>query len=259
VRVLSTLLLLLLFHRCAPFLPLSSGPMDATPEQIVEAIAKNVEHLHDLEAKVNVQIDASQIRETAVTKVLFREPDWLRIEVKGPLGVTVANVQMQGDTVRVYYPLSKVLLQGKPTVEHFELMTGIQIDVSDFRSLLSGQGGVARNALDSLVDFQIEGREYVCTYRYGGQLQRHWVDAKKLLITRSEFYDDDGSLGVRYLYRQYEEFNAVQLPTKIYIEKIKEHHRVQMTLKEGKVNRGIAEDRFQLDVPSDVERIELTH
>lgn len=233
--------------------------MEATPEQIVEAISNNLDHLQDLEAKVAVHIDASDIQETAVAKVLFLQPDWLKIEIKGPLGVTLANVQMQGDTVRVYYPLSKVLLQGRPTAEHFELMTGIQIDVSDFRSLLAGQGGVTRNVLDDVVEVQVEGREYVFSHMYYGKRQKHWIDGKKLLITRSEFYDDQDQLDVRHSYRHYEAFDNVQLPTKIYIEKVKERYRVGMTLKEGVVNEGLAEDRFRLNLPSDIERIELSH
>lgn len=233
--------------------------MDATPEQILEAIAKNVEQLHDLEGKVKVRVDASEVHETAVAKIVYRKPDWLKVEVKGFLGVTVANIQMKGDTVWVYYPMSNFLVRGRPTAENFELMTGIRLDVGDLQSVILGEVGLAPEALDHLTDFGVENQVYLLSFLWDGRSQKHWVDPKLLVVTRSEFYDHQGNLQLRQTYTNYEKFRDVQLPTKIEILKGGEQHRLVLALKEGKVNRGIPEDRFRLNLPTDVERIELSN
>ena len=233
--------------------------MDATPEQIIESITTNVNRLVDLEGRVKIRLDESSTNETAVAKLAYRKPDLLKVEVKGFLGVTVANVSMKGDTIRVYYPMSNFLVQGRPTAENFELMTGIRLDVGDLESVILGEAGLAQEALDSLVDFHVEGREYVLSFRWDGRAHTHWVDPNRLMVTRSDFFDDQGRLEMRYGYMNYEEFDGLQLPTKIEIRKGTEHHRVLLTLEEGKVNRGISDDRFHLNVPANVERIELSN
>ncbi|MFQ6094179.1 MAG: DUF4292 domain-containing protein [bacterium] len=251
--------LILFLVQCAPFLSRPPIAMDATPEQILEAIAKNVEQLHDLEGKVKVRVDASEVHETAVAKIVYRKPDWLKVEVKGFLGVTVANIQMKGDTVWVYYPMSNFLVRGRPTAENFELMTGIRLDVGDLQSVILGEVGLAPEALDHLTDFGVENQVYLLSFLWDGRSQKHWVDPKLLVVTRSEFYDHQGNLQLRQTYTNYEKFRDVQLPTKIEILKGGEQHRLVLALKEGKVNRGIPEDRFRLNLPTDVERIELSN
>jgi len=255
--IFSVATLVLLLAHCAPFLSLSPVAMDATPEQILDAIATNGEQLHDLEGKVAVEVDASSLHEKAVAKIVYKQPNWLKAEVKGFLGVTVAVIQMKGDTVRVYYPLSNFLVRGRPTPENFELMTDIRLDVGDLRHVIVGETGLANDALDHLVDFGVEGKRYLLDFRWGGRVQKHWVDPKLLVVTESEFYDGEGNLRLRQTYSRYERFRDVLLPTKIAIEKGNEHHRVVLTLTEGQVNRGIPDDRFQLHLPSDVERFEL--
>ena len=246
-----------LFLQCAPlYTPVA---MDATPENILEAINRNAEQLHDLEGKVNVRVYASDVEETAVAKILFRKPDWLRVEVKGPLGVTVANVQMMADTIRVYYPLSNVLIQGRPTAENFEIMTGIQLDVADLQSFLLGEGGLTRGALEHLVEFEVDKREYRLSFVWDVKMQTYWVDPKLHLVTKSELYDEQGILEMRQTYKNYERFRDLRLPTKIEIERENGYERVQFILKEGIVNRGISDDRFRMNVPTDVERIELSN
>ena len=248
-----------LFHPVCSFFLRQPVAMDATPEQIIESITDNVNRLIDLEGKVKVTLNASSMSETVVAKLAYRKPDLLRVEVKGFLGVTVANVYMRGDTIWVYYPISNFLVQGKPTAENFELMTGIRLDVGDLESVILGEAGLAQDALDSLVDFHVEGREYVLGFLWNGYRHTHWVDPRCLMVTRSDFINDEGELEMRYSYKNYERFDGLQLPTKIELVKGTEHHRVLLTLEEGRVNRGISEDRFQLNVPANVERIELSN
>ena len=242
---------------CSHFFPMAPVPMDATPELILEAMAKNMEKLRDLEGKVKIRVDASGFRETAVAKVLFRKPHLLKIEVKGPLGVTLANVQMKRDTVRVYYPLSNFLIQGKPSPGNFELMTGIRLDVADFQHIFIGDGGLTREALNHLVEFGVDGKEYLLSFQWEGEKLKCWIDPRLLLVTKSELYDQQGVLKFRHRYAFYEKFEDLRLPTKIEIEREREDQYVQLMLKEGKVNGSIAEDRFRLNVPVEVERIEL--
>lgn len=251
--------ILVLLTQCARFFPGTPVPLDATPIQILEAMTTHAEQLHDLEGKVSVRVDASDFRETAVAKILYRKPDRLKIEIKGPLGLTVANVQMKGDTVRVYYPLSNYLIQGKPTAEHFELMTGLRLDVGDFQRIILGEAGLAQEALDHLVDFEVDEKAYLLGFRWDGGMQKHWVEPRHLGVIQSEFYDHQGTLELRQKFKNYEKFEGLRLPTKIEIEREHEGQRVQLVLKEGKVNGGIAEDRFRLNVPMEVERIELSN
>ncbi|UCE17757.1 MAG: DUF4292 domain-containing protein [Gemmatimonadota bacterium] len=251
--------LLLLLGQCTPFFLRPPLTLDATPEQIIESISDNVDKLIDLEGKVQIRLYAPATRETAVAKLAYRKPDLLKVEVKGFLGVTVANVSVRGDTIWVYYPLSNYLVQGRPTAENFELMTGIRLDIGDLESVILGEAGLARDALDSLVDFHVEGREYVLTFRGDGGGHTHRVEPRRLMVTRSDFFDDQGHLEMRYDYMHYEKFDGLRLPTKIEIHKGTEDHRVLLTLEEGRVNRGISEDRFHMNVPENVERIELSN
>ena len=249
--------LFLLVVQCTPFFFRRPVVLDATPEQIVESIATNVEQLVDLEGRIAVQLTASSMNETAVAKIAYRKPDMLKVEVKGFLGVTVANVQMRGDTVSVYYPLSNFLVQGRPSAENFELMTGLRLDVSDLESVIFGEGEMFREALNHLVDFRVEGGEYMMSFQWNGRVQRHRVDPKILMVTRSDFFDDEGGLEIQHIYRNYEMFNGLRLPTKVEIVKGRERHRVLLTLEDGAVNQGISDDRFQMNMPTDVDRIEL--
>jgi outer membrane lipoprotein-sorting protein len=137
------------------------------------------------------------------------------------------------------------------------MMTGIRLDLTDVQSVMFGEGLFFEEARNHLIDFAVEGKEYVLTFNWDDAMQKLWIDPRLLVVTQSEFYDRDRIVELRHTYRNYRSFDNILLPTKIELVRENQHQRVQVTLIEGEVNHGISDDRFQLHLPSDVHSIDL--
>jgi hypothetical protein len=177
----------------------------------------NLNSLQDLKAEAKITLIQDGKKDTGTALILFKQPDWLRVEVRGgPLYSHVFTVLSQGDSVTV---LRRRMAPVKgaasgPLLAH---LTGMDLGFFDFRYTLMGLVEPGRVRQSPPPQYPRADRAIV-VLQGEPYLRRIWVDLFSGLISREEIlgYDGEYVLLVREL-NDYQRVEGMILPRRVDI------------------------------------------
>lgn len=86
------------------------------------------------------RVDIGRDRFRFEAALALQTPDRLHVEISGPVGGTRAVLAMRGDQVIVLLPSDRIVIEGEPTAEMFEILLGLRLDGRALVRLLDSLG-----------------------------------------------------------------------------------------------------------------------
>jgi outer membrane lipoprotein-sorting protein len=193
-------------------------PREITPEEVVRIASAHLDALSDFrcEAKVVVQ-DADGRRQSALTTIVFRAPDRLRVEAINLLGIPLMTLLTRGDSVFFYLPSEHRVLEATVANGALERFIGL-----DFEKMSAGAFflGIPRLTHDDLRQMDRLSREgNLCTMRFVSHrgVREIQIDLRYVVIVEEAIYTPDGLLLGRRVARDYHRVDKVYAPRQITI------------------------------------------
>ena len=88
-------------------------------------------------------------------------------------------------------------------------------------------------------------------------LRRVWFDASTLELVRVEYYDAQGAVVEDVKYSAYQDYQGVQFPSHIQLDRPDDDYSLGMTVTQATFNQPIPPEKFVLDKPAGAEEIRL--
>ena len=206
-------------------------------------------------------------REIAAALVV-RRPSHIRLQGESPLAfATIFDMMSDGEMFKVWVPPRNEFFTGTNDAVAVEenpvlnlrpqhIMEALFVDVRDYL----GNPRIMEPVIEELT----EGRRsfYVLTFiDNGGEVpeivEKIWIDRFNLNIVRKQVFGDDGVLKTDASYRGHRDESGISFPREIFIDRPVEDYSVEIRFAQTRLNGEIGDDRFELDVPSDAEVIEV--
>jgi outer membrane lipoprotein-sorting protein len=87
--------------------------------------------------------------------------------------------------------------------------------------------------------------------------RRVWFDASTLELVRVEYYDAQGAVVEDVKYSAYQDYQGVQFPSHIQLDRPDDDYSLGMTVTQATFNQPIPPEKFVLDKPAGAEEIRL--
>jgi len=220
-------------------------------DDLLQRVGLYHSRIEDFYGTMSLSLNHRGIKGRASAVILFKRPGLIKIEVNAPLGVNVLTVLLKGDWLEVYLPRDNLVLEGTRDSEAVHRFIGID----HFGDLLLSLTGFWFDNPGYINDFQLRGDKYVLLCKDNSELRRFWFDAKKLLVLEEEVFDYRGNLVRKKVFRKYRKVDGINLPGSIQINTGNERVKVEYITQ--RVNQGLSDDAFRLNLPEGVERIRL--
>ncbi|HXJ91659.1 MAG TPA: DUF4292 domain-containing protein [Terriglobia bacterium] len=88
-------------------------------------------------------------------------------------------------------------------------------------------------------------------------LRRAWFDASTLELSRVEYYDAQGAVVEDVKYSAYQDYQGVQFPSHIQLDRPGDDYSLGMTMTRATFNQPVPPEKFVLDKPAGAEEIRL--
>ena len=213
-----------------------------------------LDSLQDLTAEAQITFIQHGKKSTGTAVILFKQPDWLRVEVRGgPLYSHIFTVLAQGDSVTV---MGRQIAPVKGAASGPLLMslTGIDLGFYDFRYALLGmiKPGLVRQSPPPQYP---RADRAIVVLQDEPYLRRIWVDLFSGLISREEVLGYEGEyVLLRRELKDYQRIAGVILPRRVDIQQ--GDTKISLEYRSYLANVGLAEESFWRGIPQDqVERL----
>ena len=243
---------------CSHWAELMRVPVrEVSSSQIIILWEKNRSALKSFwgEAKIRLRSSrsgtAQPITQRLLAGILFRSPAQMRVEVYAGLGTNILAFVQKSSQLDVFLPKSKLLLSGDIRTDPLAQAIGIEglLDM-----VLETFGSHQLNPQD-LLSFQRKDDEYILCFQKNDCREKYWVDGRTLRIVQKEVFDTGGKLRRRAIFKNYVKISGISLPRQV--EFFFGEYQIKVKFIHQKVNLKIAEERFRLKVPADIQRVSI--
>jgi outer membrane lipoprotein-sorting protein len=243
---------LLLAAGCAGrSLPKNAGASGADVEVAalarLQAVRANFDRLEDLAGLINVTLDEAGEREHLGGTVLFRRPDLLRLEVMTPLGQAVATIVHRDGEVLVHDHRQERWWRSRADDRGVVEFFGLRFSVADWLAALRDGGVPDSAASDAGVVW--DGR--VCRFPQGAAVVELELDAERPVVRERRVIRDE-KLVEEVFFERFQRQDGIEHASEIRASWPQERRRLTIRFRKKVLNRGVAVDRFNMEIPAGV-------
>lgn len=253
----------------------------ATKQELIDRINKQALGLKTLNATVNIDTSVGGEKKGKVTDyqeirgyILVRKPDMLRMIGLFPLVRNTAfDMVSDGNRFKLSVPARNKFYVGSAEVTHpsSNTLENLRPQVIYNALLLPRVDGndeiaVLENDTETIVDLKtkklVEQPDYVINVirRDGGD----WYIARKIIFERVRLvphrqiiFDTKGDVVTQATYQVYKEYNGVNFPDVIEIERPQEEYTIRLTVEKITINEPLRDDQFALQQPPGSQLVNL--
>jgi len=197
--------------------------------------------------------------------ILLQSPAMIRMQGQAPVVRTdIFDMVSNGEEFRLYIPPVQKFIVGKTAFSRpaknslenlrpqhiLEALLVPALDQNREKWLLEEAQGAGRRYYVVLI---VEAAD-------GGELRlkrRAWFDRADLELARMQFYEAQGLYVEDVRYSQYQDFQGVNYPSHIELNRPVEDYRVAITILKATFNQPIDPEKFVLKQPADTQLIDL--
>lgn len=273
-----------LYHTRRIQQPVVAGPvLDSDAEQLIDGVNRRYREVNSLTARVEFEVSVGGARKGTRTDyssirgfILFRKPEMLRVVGEAPLVFTrIFDLASDGTTFTLQIPAKDRAIEGSNRVTRRSanplenLRPDIFLESILVRSISPDHIVTliheSSTSLNPKTKRLVETPEYDLSVLSPAMAAPSPGDpqvAKPLRVIRFsrlnllpielDIYDRNAELETQVLYGAYQDYNGIQYPTTIDINRPLDELRVKLTVEKLILNQPLEDNQFALRLPADV-------
>ncbi len=224
----------------------------STPSDLLRTVSSRSDSLQDLEvrAKINMRVDG--VKQNGIVVLFHRSPDALKIEMK-VLFSSVLSALASGDSLAVYLARTNHHIVG-PSEDVLRTVTGVDLTPYGAREAILGLVNLSPLSLPRIGEYVTHRDSLVVEIIEPLWTRRLRFDPRTAVLLEEQVFSPQGVLISRRILSEYQLQNGIALPRRMEI--VQGGNRIRIQVISRKVNSGVPDRRFQLNVPGDVIRVE---
>lgn len=237
---------------CASAPPPRPVPPVRDPGDLIARVLANADSLLNVRIRARVSLEIDGVRQNASSVCFYEAPDDMRLEISGPLGVSLLSSLFIGDSLRVYLPGDGGYLDG-PAPRVLYQVTGMNLGYYDTRRVILGLPSFGPADRASVVAFSTTPTDYVLDIRHPGYIRRALVNRTDLTLRREDILDLAGIRRSGLSLDGYRTISGVRLPGEIKVYQDGNH--ISISVESAQVNEGLEAGVFVLNLPQGARRL----
>ena len=259
----------------------SSAPLkSATQQGLIEYVNSQAAKIQSMQATVDINTSVGDQKNGRVTDyqeirgyVLARKPAMLRM--KGLLPVvrnTAFDMVSDGRTFKVWIPPKNKFVMGTNSEGGFQPEKRLEnlrpqaiYDALLLREIGPDEIAVLENGYETVLDakkHRVDQPDYeLAVIRTG---PNGWYLSRKISFSRTELhphrqliYDQQGNVITDAKYDKYSEYDGIEFPSTIEIERPQEDYDITLSIVKLELNKPLKDDQFALEQPPGAEVVHL--
>ena len=219
----------------------------ADPERLLVAIQDRDAAVKSITAELAVEVWLKNDRIKGRQMMAADSDGRLRIDVLTPFGQPLSTLVSDGARIILYSMRERRVLIGPATPENLNRLIPIQLSPEELSKLMRGVTPLIKHQ-DASVSWQSDRGRYVLTVTAGSVRQVVEMEPEHLRVTSIEKYSDEQKIYQAKL-GQYTGTGDAILPRRIRFEVTRDALKVDLVVKESRVNPTLPEAAFHLDPP----------
>lgn len=246
-----------LLHSCTASSSRSLAvPFVRDPTELIHRIIADSNTLKDARIRARVSIEIDGVRQKASSVSFYRQPDDLRMEVSGTLGVSIMSTRFWADSLRIYLPGENGYIEG-PAASVLYQVTGVDLSYYDVPNVLLGIPTLSPSDRERVIGFQTAPSYYILDLQYEHWKRKVWINRANLTVAREEIIDAYGERRSELRLADHRVVSGCWLPRRINIS----HglNLIEFHVKSQKVNSGLPDNLFVQKMPPGVKRLDTEY
>ncbi|MXY83361.1 MAG: hypothetical protein F4Y91_15165 [Gemmatimonadetes bacterium] len=225
---------------CAPPLVVREGwDADQGPAALLAA-STSLAQFEDLTAEAAIELRRGKVRDRGTALVQLVNPDFFRVEVRGPFFTHIFTALLEGDSLTVYGRGMDRPLKGSVHGRLLTTLTGLDLGSCDLRYALLGF--VEPGSIVEPVEYPHADHAVVALA--GGR--QAWLDLRRGLVLRESIPLPEGEVLLREL-KEYRREQALYLPRRVEIRQ--RDILLALSYKNYAFNRGLEAEQLRRGMP----------
>ncbi|MGA7630551.1 MAG: DUF4292 domain-containing protein [Terriglobales bacterium] len=260
---------------------LSDRPLKtATQQQLIAYVNDQANKIQSMQATVDIDSSAGDPKSGRITDykeirgyVLARKPAMLRM--KGLMPVvrnTAFDMVSNGQEFKVWIPSKNKFVVGSNNNDNYQpdkrlenLRPQYIYDAVLLPDISADEIAVLENGYETVLDtkkHRAEQPDYeLAVIRKGtdGWYLSRRVEFSRtdLLPHRQRIYDQQGNVATDVHYQNYKDFDGINFPSTIAIERPRENYDITLSMVKLEINKTLTDDQFALEQPAGAEVVHL--
>ena len=259
----------------------SSAPLkSATQQELIESVNSQAAEIQSMQATVDINTSVGDQKNGRVTDyqeirgyVLARKPAMLRM--KGLLPVvrnTAFDMVSDGRTFKVWIPPKNKFVMGTNSEGGFQPEKRLEnlrpqaiYDALLLREIGPDEIAVLENGYETVLDakkHRVDQPDYeLAVIRKG---PNGWYLSRKISFSRTDLrphrqliYDQRGNVVTDAKYDKYTEYDGIEFPSTIEIERPQEDYDITLSIVKLELNKPLKDEQFALEQPPGAEVVHL--
>lgn len=259
----------------------SDAPLKvATQRELIEYINTQAARIQSMQATVDINASVGDEKNGKVTDyqeirgyVLARKPAMLRM--KGLLPVvrnTAFDMVSDGQQFKLWIPPKNKFVVGTNAVQSYQPKQRLEnlrpqhiYDALLLREIGADEIAVLENGYETVLDarkHRVEQPDYeLAVIRRG---PNGWFLSRKIEFSRTDLmphrqlvYDQEGNVATDARYGGYKDYDGVEFPGTIEIERPREDYDIALSIVKLELNRKLTDEQFALEQPPGAEVVHL--
>ncbi len=260
----------------------SSAPLkSATQQELIESVNSQAAKIQSMQATVDINTSVGDQKNGRVTDyqeirgyVLARKPAMLRM--KGLLPVvrnTAFDMVSDGRTFKVWIPPKNKFVMGTNSEGGFQPEKRLEnlrpqaiYDALLLREIGPDEIAVLENGYETVLDakkHRVDQPDYeLAVIRKG---PNGWYLSRKISFSRTDLrphrqliYDQQGNVVTDAKYDKYTEYDGIEFPSTIEIERPQEDYDITLSIVKLELNKPLKDEQFALEQPPGAEVVHLS-
>ena len=231
-------------------------PFIKDPTELIHRVITDSNALKDARIRARVSIEIDGVRQKASSVTFYRQPNDLRMEVTGTLGVSIMSARFWADSLRVYLPGENGYLEG-PAASALYQVTGVDLSYYNVTNVLLGRPTLSPSDRERLVGFQTDPSQYILDLQYEHWKRKVWINRANLTVAREVILDAHGKRRSELRLGDYRVVSGCRLPRRINI--YQGLNQIEFHVKSQKVNSGLPDNLFVQKMPPGIKRLDINH
>lgn len=242
----------LLFFGCARRPGIENLPLP-DPRELIAKAQRNRDALQDFSGAGSIQMSGPDLRRTALGLVVDHlEPDYLKLDLKGPLGIRAGTLVLAGDRYSLEFRTDHMRTKGKISDFEYPLGMNLMINGEDLRDLFLPLISVEADSDSLHIEKDLPARQFILSWTDDDLGYRLWADPYKPLFTRELITTSAGDTVWFKQLSDVRRYSGVFLPETWTIDmgQGREAYHMKLRLEQLQVNTGLSPDIFKIEADS---------
>lgn len=175
------------------------------------------------------------------------------MEISGNLGISIMSAKFWGDSLRVYLPGENGYLEGQAASVLYQV-TGMNLAYYDVQRVILGIPTLEMSDRARVTSFRTTSDYYIVDLQHSFLKRQLWIDRTNVTLAREDITDLHGERRSQLRLSRYKSVSGCLLPQKIEIRQGLNH--IAWTVESSRVNAGLDDDAFNLNMPDGVMPLE---